>query len=110
MKQISEIIKNSDAVIALNKKNKSMNSVEFKDDVFLFRTDYQYEKGLKGDGYLQPDDNDKIDIDRTFMVGYVTENGQKIMLKIPADVTYIINETVMEARDIAIEKQIENYG
>ena len=85
-----------------------MNTVEFKDDVFLFKTDYLYQKGLTGDNYLQPDDNDKIDIDRTFMIGYVTENGEELMLKTPADVSFIINETVMEARDIAIQKQIKS--
>ena len=85
-----------------------MNTVEFKYDVFLFKTDYEYQKGLTGDNYLQPDDNDKIDIDRTFMIGYVTENGEELMLKTPADVSFIINETVMEARDIAIQKQIKS--
>tara|TARA_Y100001951_G_scaffold34969_1_gene27619 strand:- start:26973 stop:27236 length:264 start_codon:yes stop_codon:yes gene_type:complete len=84
-----------------------MNTVEFKYDVFLFKTDYEYQKGLTGDNYLQPDDNDKIDIDRTFMIGYVTENGEELMLKIPADVTYILHKNVEIARDEAIEKQIK---
>ena len=109
MKQISEIIKNSDAWKILNKKNKFMNCVYFENDTILFKTYYTYDEGLKGDGYLQPDDDDRINIDSTYMVGYHTEDGEKLMLEIPADVTYIINIAVIEARDIAIEKQIQNY-
>tara|TARA_R100001244_G_scaffold90968_1_gene68960 strand:- start:263 stop:553 length:291 start_codon:yes stop_codon:yes gene_type:complete len=83
--------------------------IDFKNDIFIFRTYYEYEKGEPGDGYLQPDDNDKITIDKTVMVGYATEDKGDVILKDEADVTYVINEDVKRARDEAIENQIAHY-
>lgn len=86
-----------------------MTSVYFENDAILFETFYTFEEGIKGDGYLQPDDDDKIVVDCTYMVGYHTENGEKLMLPTPADVSHIINKDVIETRDLAIEKNIYQH-
>ena len=83
-----------------------MRSVQFENDVFLFETFFKWKQGESGDGYLQPDDNDYLNIDSTYMIGYITEDGEKLILETPADVTYIINKDVIDARDEAIDKEI----
>ena len=83
-----------------------MNSIEFEYDIFTFEVLYTYERGMKGDGYLQPDDPDKFDIDSILLKGYVDENGVKIELPDGADMKYIINNDIMLACESAIDKQI----
>ena len=84
-----------------------MYSIQFEHDVFLFETFFKFKQGESGDGYMQPDDTDDFKIISTHMTGYITEDGKTLIMKKPADVTYIINEDVKKARDEAIEKEIE---
>ena len=86
-----------------------MYSVEFENDLFLFTTIFDWKAGMEGDGYLQPDDNNYFKIEGTYMIGYTTEDGDRLMLKVPADVTHVINESVKKERDEAIDKEIECY-
>ena len=80
----------------------------FENDIFFFEGYYEYTKGSKGDGYLQPDDDDKIEKKVLFMVGYHDENGHKIKLDSPADVSFIVNDKVQQDWDDAIqEKELE---
>tara|TARA_R100000995_G_C3461256_1_gene113272 strand:+ start:334 stop:654 length:321 start_codon:yes stop_codon:yes gene_type:complete len=87
-------------------KAKTMNSVIFENDVFLFECFFNFQIGDKGDNYIQPDDNDTLRDVTLYIIGYHSEDGVKRMLDYPADATHIISESVEKDMHDAIEKKI----
>tara|TARA_R100001463_G_scaffold28672_4_gene65659 strand:+ start:4992 stop:5255 length:264 start_codon:yes stop_codon:yes gene_type:complete len=84
------------------------NSIYFEYDVVLFQSFYNFTKGLKGDGYIQPDDDDKITHLKTMIVGHVRDSGKIKMFKKHIDATFIINDEVKKIRDESIYKEENN--
>tara|TARA_R110000782_G_scaffold40130_3_gene92730 strand:+ start:1002 stop:1274 length:273 start_codon:yes stop_codon:yes gene_type:complete len=54
-----------------------MNYLEYDYQEYQFGIYYEYQKGLKGD-YYQPDDDDKIDIDKIVLIKYTTDDGREV--------------------------------
>tara|TARA_R110000787_G_scaffold136197_3_gene248720 strand:+ start:2424 stop:2684 length:261 start_codon:yes stop_codon:yes gene_type:complete len=82
-----------------------MDSTEFEYDNFTFEVFYTHQKGMKGDGYLQPDDNDRIDIEKIFLKSYDTD-GLILELSEGVDIQYIVNQDITLASEVAIDKHI----
>jgi|TARA_R100000152_G_C6752341_1_gene176041 hypothetical protein len=83
--------------------------VEFSYDIFQFEVTFNWEKGMTNDGYIQPDDPDRLEIDATYMTAFTDEEGHEVKLPVPADVTYLMNKDAIEARDKAIDEALNPH-
>tara|TARA_Y100000004_G_C8928566_1_gene418809 strand:- start:1301 stop:1531 length:231 start_codon:yes stop_codon:yes gene_type:complete len=76
-----------------------MKSVIFESDVFLFETFYETKVS---------EDCERLEVDKTYIIGYHDETGEKILLNRPADATYIINRATHDDMHNAIDKSVES--
>ena len=95
-----------------NNSLKNTYSITFEYDTFIFETNFEFEQGESGDGYMQPDDTDHFEIRSTFIIGALAlrTDIEPLMIKEARewlDVSDIIDEDVKKARDEAIKKEIE---
>lgn len=81
--------------------------MEFDYDHYTFEIDYTYEKGMAGDGWLQPDDPDEINIEKINMTSYITEDNHVIICKRNFDVKDIISNEILDAIEQAVWDNVE---
>ena len=82
-------------------------SMFFEYEQYIFEVDYTYEKGIEGDGWMQPDDDDEIFIEKIKMVYYITENNKEIFCKSNPDVQYLLSQEILNIIDQAVWDDIE---
>tara|TARA_R100001463_G_scaffold3730_6_gene14857 strand:+ start:2252 stop:2518 length:267 start_codon:yes stop_codon:yes gene_type:complete len=79
-------------------------------DEFVFEVNYTYEKGMRGDGWLQPDDPDYLEYDQILLVSHTAEDGTETHFKSEIDCQEILSEAILESISDAMQEDIDNYS
>jgi len=77
-------------------------------DEFTFEVYYTYEKGMKGDGWLQPDDPDYMEYDQILMVSHISEDGKETFFKHDIDCQEILSAEILERITHEMMEDVEN--
>lgn len=84
------------------------SSFMFDNDEFVFEVYYTYEKGMSGDGYLQPDDPDVLEYDEIYLIGSIDEDCNISFLKNKYDVQNILSRQILNEIEYAMNDDVEN--
>lgn len=76
-------------------------------DEFVFEVHYTYEEGMKGDGYLQPDDPSYLEYDQILLVSHTAEDGKETHFKGKIDCQEILSEQILESISDEMAEDIE---
>jgi len=83
------------------------SSFIFEVDEFIFEVYYFYEKGMNGDGYLQPDDPDVLEYDEIRLIGKIEEDGIETIFKVEIDVQYLLSHQILDLINDKMQEDLE---
>tara|TARA_S200002703_G_scaffold110845_2_gene96436 strand:+ start:304 stop:588 length:285 start_codon:yes stop_codon:yes gene_type:complete len=86
----------------------SVYNMIFNWEEYVFEIYYTFEKGMKGDGYLQPDDDDEIYIEKIELIAFFTEDGQELFCKNNPDVQHLLQHGVVDLINDAVWEDVES--
>ena len=72
------------------------SSFIFENDEYILEVFYNYERGMSGDGYLQPNDDDELEYDKINLVGKVEEDGSETIFNVETDVQYLLSNSILD--------------
>lgn len=83
------------------------SSFIFEIDEFIFDVFYTYKKGMRGDGYLQPDDDDELYYDEIYLIGSCDEDGKGILLNNTYDIKNLLSNEIIDTINDAMQEDLE---
>jgi hypothetical protein len=72
------------------------SSFIFENDEYILEVFYNYERGMRGDGYLQPNDDDELEYDKINLIGKVEEDGSETIFNVETDVQYLLSNSILD--------------
>ena len=72
------------------------SSFIFENDEYILEVFYNYERGMRGDGYLQPNDDDELGYDKINLIGKVEEDGSETIFNVETDVQYLLSNSILD--------------
>ena len=82
------------------------SSFIFENDEYIFEVFYIYERGMRGDGYLQPDDDDELEYDKINLVGKIEEDGSETIFNVETDVQYLLSNKILDTINDAMQEDL----
>ena len=79
----------------------------FEIDEYVLEVHYTYEKGMDGDGYLQPDDPDELYYTEILLIGSSDEDGTSTLLKKEYDVKNLLSNGILDRINDAMQDDLE---
>lgn len=83
------------------------SSFIFEIDEFIFDVFYTYEKGMRGDGYLQPDDDDELYYDEVYLIGSFDEDGKATTFNNTYDIQHLLSNKILDTINDAMQEDLE---
>lgn len=83
------------------------SSFIFEIDEFIFDVFYTYEKGMRGDGYLQPDDDDELYYDEVYLIGSFDEDGKATIFNNTYDIQNLLSNKILDTINDAMQEDLE---
>jgi len=91
----------------LKTKTRNMkSSFIFENDEYILEVFYNYERGMRGDGYLQPDDDDELEYDKINLVGKIEEDGSETIFNVETDVQYLLSNKILDRINDAMQEDL----
>jgi len=82
------------------------SSFIFENDEYILEVFYNYERGMRGDGYLQPDDDDELEYDKINLVGKIEEDGSETIFNVETDVQYLLSNKILDRINDAMQEDL----
>lgn len=72
------------------------SSFIFDNDEYIFEVLYTYEMGIRGDGYLQPNDDDELEYNQINLIAKIEEDGSETVFNVELDVQYLLSYEILD--------------
>ena len=72
------------------------SSFIFDNDEYIVEVLYTYEMGIRGDGYLQPNDDDELEYDQINLIAKIEEDGSETVFNVELDVQYLLSYEILD--------------
>ena len=82
------------------------SSFIFENDEYILEVFYNYERGMRGDGYLQPDDDDELEYDKINLFGKIEEDGSETIFNVETDVQYLLSNKILDRINDAMQEDL----
>lgn len=76
-------------------------------DEYILEVYYTYERGMDGDGYLQPDDPDVLEYNEIRLIGKIDEDGIENIFKDEIDIQYLLSNQILDLINDAMQDDLE---